>query len=324
VVTNAELAPRLGVAPEWIEANSGIRERRWVAEVECASDLGAAAVKSALALSGVNAQSVDYLIGCTMSPDYQLPGVAAIVQRKVEGMKAIPAVDLRVGCAAILYALQLGSALINSRSARVVVCFGTEAQSKGLDLHNRSAEISMLFGDGAAALVLSGEPLPAAGCNVWLEPYDFVIGTDGSFADELAVRAPGTANGAEWISTAQMELGLHRGAMNGRVVILQAVRKLVEAARAIMSRNGVSADEISLVVPHQANANLLRSLSGQLKIPAERIVINLDRLGNTSSASAFIALWQAHRDRLIEPGRHILILAFGAGFTWGAALCRAV
>jgi 3-oxoacyl-[acyl-carrier-protein] synthase III len=320
VVTNTELAPLLGVAPDWIEANSGICERRWVDADQATSDLAVAAVRDALSDAGTSAEQVDYLIGCTLSPDYQVPGVAPLVQRKLDGCRNIPAIDLRAGCAAILYALQLARSLIESKSAHTVVCFGAEAQSKGLDLQPRSAELSMLFGDGAGAVVVTRKPEPIANALVRID--DILIETDGRFAEDLIVRAPGTANGARWFDAEQLATGLHYGSMQGRSVILQAVRKLADAAIRITERNGIALDEIAVVIPHQANANLLRSLAKKLSISEERIVSNVEPFGNTSSASAFLALWQASREQRFRAGSYALILAFGAGFTWGSALCR--
>jgi 3-oxoacyl-[acyl-carrier-protein] synthase III len=215
--------------------------------------------------------------------------------------------------------------LIASRAAETIVCFGAEAQSKGLDLNPESAELSMLFGDGAGAVLVTRErPLePAPGKHV-LQLEDILIATDGNFAEELMVRAPGTGNGERWIDQKQLASGLHHGFMNGRSVILHAVRKLAEAAAEIVRRNGLELDQIDLVIPHQANANLLRALSKKLAINEDRIVVNVNRLGNTSGASPFLALWQAHRDERLREGAHILILAFGTGFTWGACLCRVV
>src|SRR5713226_7390146 len=285
VVTNAELAPMLGVTPDWIEANSGIRERRWVEADQAASDLAVAAVRDALSDAGTRAEEVDYLIACTLSPDYQVPGIAPIVQRKLEGCRYVPAIDLRAGCAAILYGLQLARGLIESRAASTVVCFGAEAQSKGLDLHSRSADLSMLFGDGAGAVVLSSkEKLTDKAREYLVRVDDILIETDGSFAEDLIVRAPGTANGARWLDAEQLAAGWHHGSMQGRTVIVQAVRKLADAALRIAERNGISLDEIDVVIPHQANANLLRSMAKQLSISEERVVTNVDRFGNTSCA----------------------------------------
>lgn len=320
VVTNAEIAPLLGVAPEWIETNSGIRERRWVTPEQSSSDLAAEAVLSAIEDARVRADEIDYLIGCTLSPDYQVPGIAPIVQRKIEA-RNIPALDIRVGCVGILYSLQLARALIESNAARTVVCFGAEAQSKGLELSGECAELSMLFGDGAGALVVRCESRLGES-EMTLRVEDVLIRTDGNFVEDLIVRAPGTANGARWLDRQHIDSGLHRGAMNGRSVILHAVRKLADAAIEVTERNGVSLDQIDLIVPHQANANLLRQLAKKLSVAEEKIVTNVDRFGNTSGASAFLALWQARREGRLKPGAHVLIMAFGAGFTWGAALGR--
>ena len=325
VVTNVELAAMLGVSPAWIEASSGIRERRWVGASESTSDLAVDAVREALDDASMGSDQIDYLIGCTLSPDYQTPGIAPLVQRKLDGCRQIPALDIRAGCAGILYSLQIARGLIASGAARNVACFGAEAQSKGLDLDPRSAELSMLFGDGAGAIVISGEHKPSAQSSRFaLNIADILIETDGRFAEDLIVRAPGTANGARWIDAGQLDAGLHHGSMQGRSVILQAVRKLADASISICERNKISLDEIDVVIPHQANANLLRALARKLAISDERVVTNVDRFGNTSGASAFLTLWQAKREHRFRGGCYVLIVAFGAGFTWGAALCRSV
>lgn len=318
IVPNAEIATLLGVTPEWIESNSGIRERRWATPEESTSTFAIAAVREALADAGAQADAIDYLIAGTLSPDYQVPGISPLVQRRLQGCRAIPALDVRAGCAAILYSLQIASSLIASGTASTVAAVGAEVQSKGLDLRPAAAELSMLFGDGAGALVVRREPRPGA-----LEILDVLIETDGRFAEDLIVRAPGTANGSTWLDADHAAAGLTRGAMNGRNVILHAVRKLEEATRCILERNGVPLECVSTVIPHQANANLLRALARKLALPEDRIVLNVDRYGNTSGASAFLALSQARREGRIPPASYALIVAFGAGFTWGAALCRA-
>lgn len=323
IVTNTDLAPKLGVTPEWIEANSGIKERRWVDARESTSDLAAQALKQAIQNAGVSADAINYLIAGTLSPDYQVPGIAPIIQHKINGLSAIAAVDLRVGCTTILYSLQLAKALVESKTVNTVACVGAEAQSKGLRLDPSSAELSMLFGDGAGAIIVSNKSrLSDYTSRPILEVKDLLIATDGAFAEELSVKAPGTANGAEWLNMEDLEKGLHYGSMNGRVVIMHAVRKLGDVASEILKRNNLSLDEISLISPHQANANLLKALAKRLSFSEEKIVINLDKLGNTSGASAFLALCQAREENKLIVGQYVMILAFGAGFTWGAALCQ--
>lgn len=224
----------------------------------------------------------------------------------------IPALDIRAGCASILYSLQIAQGLIASKAAKNICCFGAEAQSKGLDFNPGSAEISMLFGDGAGALMISDQP----GDKLSLRLDDVLIESDGNFAENLCLRAPGTANGARWFDPEDQILPQ----MNGRTVILHAVRKLSEAAQNILARNQLSIDEIDLIIPHQANLNLLRTLGKKLAIDECRIFTNVDRYGNTGGASAFIAFSEAREKIRYLPKAKILILAFGAGFTWGAAL----
>ncbi len=312
IVTNAELAPLLGVAPEWIEMNSGIRERRWVAPHQSASDLATEAVRNSLQNSEINAGEIDYLIGGTLSPDFQIPGITPLVQRKLIGCRMIPTLDIRAGCASILYSLQLAQGLIAAKAAKNVCCFGAEAQSKGLDLNPRSAEISMLFGDGAGAMMVSDQPCD----EMSLRLHDVLIETDGNFAEDLYLRAPGTANGARWLDCESQIFPQ----MNGRTVILHAVRKLTEAAQLILERNGLSLEELDLIIPHQANLNLLRTLGKKLAVDESKVFSNVDRYGNTSGASVFIAFSEAQEQIKLIPKAKILILAFGAGFTWGAAL----
>ncbi|HKG22937.1 MAG TPA: 3-oxoacyl-[acyl-carrier-protein] synthase III C-terminal domain-containing protein, partial [Blastocatellia bacterium] len=201
--------------------------------------------------------------------------------------------------------------------------------SKGLDLSPASAELSMLFGDGAGAFVIDRERrlMSEGGRAREARPYylaveDVLIETDGSFAEELMVRAPGTANGARWLDESHAASKLQYGRMQGRTVILQAVRKLADASARVLERNDVTLDQVGVLIPHQANRNLLAALAKRLAVPEERIIMNVDRFGNTSGASAFIALWQAVKEERLVPGSFALILAFGAGFTWGAALCR--
>jgi 3-oxoacyl-[acyl-carrier-protein] synthase III len=323
VIANEALGRVLGIEASRIEAASGIRERRWVSHDETASGLAVRAVVAALESARVSADEVDYLVGGTLSPDYHVPGIAPLVQRAIPGIARIPALDVRVGCAAILYELQLARALVEAGAAHSVVCFGAEAQSKGLDLDPRSAETSMLFGDGAGALVVVGERGRDPDRRA-LAIVDTLVETDGEYAEALCVRAPGTANGARWIDEGLLAANAHLPHMDGRAVILHAVRRLGEATRAILRRNGLTIGDVDLVVPHQANGNLLEALASRLGLDRERVVTNVARLGNTSGASAFIALDQAWREERLRREATVLVLAFGAGFTWGAALCRAV
>ena len=314
VVGNAELAALLGVEPAWIEERCGVRERRYVEAEGSASQLAIAAGQAALADAGLAPGEIDAIVAATLSPDFQVPGIAPLVQAGL-GCRRVPAFDVRAACAGILHALQVARGLIASGAARHVLCVGAEAQSKGLDLHPRSAEISMLFGDGAGACVVSGE----AGRGSGLAIEDVLIETDGTGAGDLGLRGPGSACGARWQAG-----DVDRPVMDGRRVILVAVRSLADSIATLLARHGLRPADVDVLVPHQANLNLLHTLAGRLGVARERVVVTLREQGNTSGASAFLALDAARRGGRLRPGCRVVIAAFGAGFTWGAALARVV
>ncbi|MDP2998562.1 MAG: ketoacyl-ACP synthase III [Bryobacterales bacterium] len=305
-VGNAELSPRLGLSPEQIEKSSGIRSRRWAAEDETTSGLGAAALEVAMRDAGVDAGQVDYLIFGTMTPDVQIPGTAPAVQNLL-GLGAIPCLDIRAACCNALYGLQVGCALIGSGVAGCVALCLAEVQSAWLNLTPEDGTLSMLFGDGASALILSGESRPGA-----LKVLDVVLATDGQYADDLGVRAPGTrfGNGP----------GDRLPRMNGRTVILHASRKMTAACHELLARNRLQPSDIHWLAPHQANLNLMEGLARALGLSPERLVSIIQTTGNTSSASMGLALDHLRRSGRLQAGERILLPAFAAGFTWGAGL----
>jgi 3-oxoacyl-[acyl-carrier-protein] synthase-3 len=314
VITNADLSARLGVEDEWIVTSTGIRTRRWAEAAQSASDLGVEAAQRAMDAAGTPPAEIDYLIAGTMTPDHQVPGIAPLLQAKL-GLGQIPCLDIRMACCNPLYGFDVASALLRSDRARHVLLVGTEVQSKGLKLAPDAREISALFGDGAGACVLSNDPGPGA-----IKLVDVSLYTDGKFARDLAVLAPGTGNGGRWAEEDPRAHGLFYPVMQGKTVILHAARKLGEAARAVLRRHGCSTRDVDLVIPHQANGNLLRALGRQLEMPASKIVSVVEWSGNTSSASMLIALDWAYEQQQISSGGRILFLGFGAGFAWGAAL----
>jgi 3-oxoacyl-[acyl-carrier-protein] synthase III len=316
VVTNAELAEVLGTDSEWILKSTGIKTRRWACSSEATSDLAVEAARLAVRSAELSSEAIDYVIAGTMTPDHQIPGIGPLVQTKL-GLKDIPCMDVRTACCTPLYAFEVAAALIQSGRVAHVLIVGAEVQSKGLKLAPDAKEISALFGDGAGACIISKVARPRA-----LNVLDVLLSTDGSFAKDLAVVAPGTGNGPHWYDESPQYHDLVYPVMNGKTVILQAARKLGDAARSILQRRNLSAEAIHLVIPHQANENLLVALGRQLKIPESKIVSIVEWSGNTSSASMLIALDWAYEQQLIHSGSLILFLAFGAGFTWGAALAR--
>jgi len=313
VVSNEEIAPSLGLDPEQIFKSSGILRRRWADAGTTTSALASVALQTAITDAGVLPEEIDYLIFGTMTPDRLIPGSAPTVQRTL-GLGQIPCLDIRQACCNPLYALQIATALIGANLAsRVAICLA-EIQSAWLDMSPESGTTSMLFGDGASALIVSGDTSSHS-----LEVIDIALATDGSYVDDLGVRGPGTEFG-----TAASGNENSKPRMVGQSVILNASRKIMAACQDVLKRNSLQVADIRWLVPHQANANLLAQIARGLHFPVENggLISVLEDLGNTSSASMGIALDSLRRSARIGPGDYLLLPAFGAGFSWGAGLCR--
>ena len=307
VVTNEELADKLGLTSEQIFKSSGIKERHWASPGEITSALACAALKN----TNVSTEDIDYLIFGTMTSDRFIPGSAPAVQSALN-LREVPCLDIREACCNTLYGLQLARALVTSGLAiKVAICLA-EVQSTLLRLAPAAGTTSMLFGDGAAALIVSSRGEAGA-----LEIVDVHLATDGKYVDDLGIRAPGSEfNGRE-------EPQDFEPRMNGQSVILQASRRMLSACETVLDRNSLSIDDVSWIVPHQANANLLTQLARGLKLKdVSRVVSVIENTGNTSSASMGIALDTLWRSGSLRSGDYVLMPAFAAGFTWGAALCR--
>jgi 3-oxoacyl-[acyl-carrier-protein] synthase-3 len=317
-IANEELAERLGLDAEQIFKSSGIRRRRWAEAGTTTSSLAAAALKLALEDARIAAEDVDYLLFGTMTPDRFIPGSSPSVQKAL-ALREIPCLDIRATCCNALYALQLARALIISGAARRVAICLAEVQSAYLDLSPASGTTSMLFGDGASALIVSGEKTDGA-----LEILDIHLATDGTYVDDLGLRSPGTEFGAAHTHDRREYTADYFPRMVGQSVILQASRKIAAASQAVLQRNNLTAADVRWMVPHQANANLLAQVARSLKFSTEggAVVSVLEDFGNTSSASMGIALDSLRRSGRIQPDEYLLLPAFGAGFTWGAGLCR--
>jgi 3-oxoacyl-[acyl-carrier-protein] synthase-3 len=316
VVENEDLVEKLGLDAERMFKSSGIRSRRWAGRETTTSSLAARALRRALVDAKITPSDIEYLLFGTMTPDRFIPGSASALQ-KAAGLREIPCLDIRAACCNALYALQLAAALVNSGAAgRVAICLA-EIQSRFLDLTPESATLSMLFGDGAAALIVSAESQPNA-----LEIVDVFLATDGSYADDLGIRCPGTEFGPLNLHHAVEHRADYLPRMNGQAVILQASRRMVAGCRAVLERNQLGADDVRWIVPHQANANLLAQVARGLGVTGGEIVSVLEEFGNTSSASMGIALDTLRRSGKIRAGEYLLLPAFAAGFTWGAAILR--
>ena len=326
VVTNEEIAALLRLDPEQIFKSSGIRRRHWATSNVTTSSLAAEALRSALDDAALSADEVDYLIFGTMTPDRFIPGSAPSVQNAL-GLREIPALDIRAACCSALYALQLSRALIDSGAARYVGICLAEVQSRYLDLSPRSGTLSMLFGDGASALIVSGRSpsLREHPNSQPIEILDVVLATNGQYVDDLGIRCPGVKFGNYQTHSFSNHPADCLPRMNGQSVILQASRRIVAACKTVLERNNLAPTDIKWLVPHQANANLLAQVARDLGLSQTdcQVISVLEDSGNTSSASMGIALDSLRSSKRIRSGDYLLLPAFAAGFTWGAALCQA-
>jgi 3-oxoacyl-[acyl-carrier-protein] synthase-3 len=319
VVSNEEISERLGLEAEQIFKSSGIRRRRWAEKGTTTSSLAAEALRLAVEDAGLKPEDIDYLLFGTMTPDRFIPGSSPAVQKTL-GLREIPCLDIRATCCNALYALQVASALVKSGAATCIAICLAEIQSAYLNLSPEAGTTSMLFGDGASALIVSGEQKAGA-----LEILDIHLATDGTYVDDLGIRCPGTEFGTTRSLERSENIADYDARMVGQSVILQASRKIVAACQTVLQRNNLQAMDVRWMVPHQANANLLAQVARGLRFPTEGggVVSVLEDYGNTSSASMGIALDSLRRSGRIEAGDRLLLPAFGAGFTWGAGLCRA-
>lgn len=293
VVTNADLERHLDTTDEWIVRRTGIRERRHLDRRETVASMAARACVAALEDAGREPHEVDQLIVSTITPDRVTPGVAVYVADMIGAGRA-STVDINAACAGFLYALEQAAGLIESGRASTILVCAAEALSRLTDHEDRGTAV--VFGDGAAAVVVSGGDLER-GCG------RFVFGSDGAQADLLYA-----------------ELDERKLRMEGAEVYRHAVQRMSEATLQALEVAELGIDDIDLFVPHQANRRIIESAAAKLELPLERVAVNVDRVANTSSASIPLAMWQAEQDGRLHPGDTVALAAFGAGFVWGAGV----
>ncbi|MEA2218479.1 MAG: 3-oxoacyl-[acyl-carrier-protein] synthase [Solirubrobacteraceae bacterium] len=293
IVTNADLEKNLDTTDAWIVRRTGIRERRHLNGSRTLADLAAEACTMALRDAGRDAADVDRVMVCSLTPDRMMPGLAPAVAQQI-GCNLAGAVDLNAACAGFLYALDHAAALVESERAKLVVVCGAEALSRITDHTDRGTAI--LFADGAGAVVVAAGDLDR-GLST------FELRSDGRHSDLLYV---------------DMDERLLR--MEGREVYRHAVARMVEATEVALTRAGIGIDDVDVFVAHQANARIIEAAARRLGVPEEKVVINVDTVANTSSASIPIALWQAEREGRLKPGDIVAMATFGAGFAWGAGV----
>ena len=307
VLTNAELEKMVDTSDDWITTRTGIKERRIAAENEFTSDLAAKAAMKALQQAGVTPEQVDLIIVATITPDMLFPSTACLVQRKI-GARRAAAFDIEAACSGFIYALEIGQQFIMSRTYDTVLVIGAEKLSSIIDWTDRNT--CVLFGDGAGAAVLQNRPKSHGLLTA-------CMGADGTKSDLLCMPGGGSKIPATPDSVASR---LHYLRMDGKETFKNAVNAMLTAAQESMQRCEISVSQIKCIIPHQANRRIIDAVGERLEARPEQLFVNLDRYGNTSAASVAIALDEAVQGGRMQRGDLILLVVFGAGLTWGAAV----
>jgi 3-oxoacyl-[acyl-carrier-protein] synthase-3 len=307
VLTNADLEKMVNTSDEWITTRTGIKERHIAAADEFTSDLGVRAAQRAMAKAGVTAEQIDLIVVATITPDMPFPSTAALIQRKLGAHRAA-AFDLEAACSGFIYALEVAQQFIMSRTYDTVLVIGAEKLSSIVDWQDRNT--CVLFGDGAGAAVLRNRP-NAHGL------LTAVMGADGRKADLLFMAGGGSRCPATPESVAGR---MHYLRMEGKETFKNAVQAMLTAAEEALRRCEIDISRIKLIIPHQANRRIIDAVAERLGAKQEQLFINLHKYGNTSAASVAIALDEAVQSGRVRSGDLLLLVVFGAGLTWGAAV----
>jgi 3-oxoacyl-[acyl-carrier-protein] synthase-3 len=307
-LTNADLEKLVETNDGWIVTRTGIRERRIVSDGQATSDLAVNAARKALEARGIGAETIDLIILATITPDYPVPAAACIVQKKLGATRAW-SFDLNGACAGFVFALSGGAQFVAAGFHRRVLVIGADAMSAITDFKDRTT--CVLFGDGAGAALL--EPAPPGAPAI----RDMILGSDGNGVDLLCVPAGGSLRPA---SHETVDARMHYVHQSGRQVFRIAVEGMVNVTRQLLDRNRLRVQDIACFIPHQANKRILDAMVQRLNIPSEKVVVNIDRYGNTTAATIPLALSEAVEAGRIKRGDRVVFCTFGAGFTWGSAL----
>lgn len=332
VVTNNDLVKYMDTSDEWIQERTGIKERRFADRTkETTTTMGVEAAKIAIDRAGITPQDIDFIIFATLSPDYYFPGCGVLLQRAMK-MKEIGALDVRNQCSGFVYAISVGDQFIKTGMYKNILVIGSEKHSFGLDFSTRGRNVSVIFGDGAGAVVLQ----PTSKENQGI--LSTHLHSDGESAEILAMYNPGThANywaqesladfdnaeiGQMFMSHAMIDKAQNFPNMDGPSVFKKAVVKFPEVIMESLSANGLQASDLRLLIPHQANLRIAQFVQQKLKLRDDQVYNNIDKYGNTTAASVPIALCEAWEQGKIKEGDLICLAAFGSGFTWASALLR--
>ncbi|PKP44708.1 MAG: 3-oxoacyl-ACP synthase [Bacteroidetes bacterium HGW-Bacteroidetes-13] len=319
IVTNDDLSKLMETNDAWIQERTGIQERRWVkpGSGETTSTMGTEASKIAIERAGIDKDDIDFIIFATLSPDYYFPGPGVQVQKALN-IKTVGALDVRNQCSGFLYALSVADQFIKTGMYKHILVIGSELHSRGLDKTTRGRGVSVIFGDGAGAVVLSRSEDTNRGL---LSTH---LHSQGEHAEELSLIAPGM--GKRWVNDILQENDPNDESyfpyMNGQFVFKNAVVRFAEVINEGLQKNNLTKENIDLLIPHQANLRISQFVQHKFGLRDDQIFNNIMRYGNTTAASIPIALSEAWQKEKIKDGDLVVLAAFGSGFTWGSAIIR--
>jgi 3-oxoacyl-[acyl-carrier-protein] synthase-3 len=318
VVTNDDLSRIMDTNDEWIQERTGIQERRHIVPGEdTTTTMGVKAARIAIERSGVAITDIDFVVFATLSPDYYFPGPGVLVQRDL-GMNTVGALDVRNQCSGFVYAISVADQYIKTGMYKNILVIGSEVQSTGLDMTDRGRSVSVIFGDGAGAAVLTREEDLTKGI---LSTH---LHSEGQHAEELAVKAPGM--GGRWITDILSENDSNDESyfpyMNGQFVFKNAVVRFSEVINEGLDANNLQVSDIDMLIPHQANLRISQFIQKKFGLTDDQVFNNIQKYGNTTAASVPIALTEAWEQGKIKSGDLVILAAFGSGFTWASAVIR--
>jgi 3-oxoacyl-[acyl-carrier-protein] synthase-3 len=312
ILTNEDLSKIVDTSDEWITSRTGIKERRIAAETEATSDIASEAARRAMQSAGVTPEEIDLIVVATVTPDMAFPSTACFVQKKIGASNAV-CFDISAACSGFLYALQVARHFLNAGSRATALVIGAEKLSTLVNWQDRNT--CVLFGDGGGAVVIRASDEENAPGRV----LSTVMGSDGNLVDLLKVPGGGSACPITPENVTSRPNTIH---MEGRETFKHAVTRMCQASEKALETAGLTKADISLVIPHQANARIISAIADRLGLSEDKVFMNLDKYGNTSAATIPVALDEANRQGLLKRGDIILLVAFGGGFTWASSVVR--
>jgi len=313
IVTNDELAGLMDTSDEWIRQRTGIERRRYAPdEVGCA-ELAHRAALAAMENAGIAPADLDCILLATLSPDYHFPGSGCLLGQKL-GLPGVPALDIRAQCSGFIYSLSVADNFVRGGQFKRILVVGSEKHSMALEFATRGRDVSVLFGDGAGAVIVGPTDEDRGILSTHLH-------ADGQYADILWLECPGSAH-PRWLTQEMMDQGRTFPRMTGKQVFRHALELLPQVVLEALARNRLQVSDIDLFIFHQANLRIIENCCGQLDIPPEKVYNNIQEYGNTTAGSIPIALHEALSKGMLQRGQHVLLASFGSGFTWASAIVR--